>query len=276
MEIPTEAQFIEALSTYRKKWPNDGYFGTHQRFVETYSLLRSFYRGGKIVDVGGWPGDFSCALAELKFDVLLIDKDLRRPTAKVYDEATGKWVLSGTVPLTEKCRQYGIETLQCDLEHEPIPLEDSSVKFIVFTEVLEHLRVAPLKVLRELRRILKPEGRLLLTTPNLLSLRNRISFMTGQAKYDTLEMPFDALAAEERIGHAGHFRVFSMAELLHLLQHCGFLTINHTYKQITHAQNENFNFSFYSMRMKLWNKITKWIYPLGNTLCVVVERNGDS
>ena len=271
MEVASSAQFIDALKAYRKMYPNDGYFNAHQRFVEAYDLLRAFYRGGKIVDVGGWPGDFSCALAELKFEVLLIDKDLTRPTAKVYDETTEKWVMSGSMALTEKCSRHGIETVQCDIENESIPLEDSSVDFIVFTEVLEHIRVAPLKVLRELRRILKPGGRLLITTPNLLSLRNRISFLTGQAKYDTLEMPFEALAAEERIGHAGHFRIFSMPEVLDLLKNCGFSVIHTSYKQISPADTEKLSLSLYAIRMKLWTVLTTWIKPFGNTLLIVVE-----
>ena len=271
--MASNEQFIKALQALRKKWPNDGYFNTYQRFVETFNILQRFYKGGMVVDIGGWPGDFSFALALLKFKVLLLDKCLARPTGKVFDEVAGKWVLSESLSLMEKCDQFGIETLQCDIEHEPIPLPDCSVDFIVFTEVLEHIRVAPLKVLRELRRILKPEGRLLITTPNLLSLRNRISFLTGQAKYDTLEMPFEALAAEERIGHAGHFRVFSMPEVLDLLKNCGFSVIHASYKQISPADSEKLPMSFYAIRVKLWNVLTTWIKPFGNTLLVVVERD---
>lgn len=64
MSLATKEQFAQALREYRKKCPNEGFFHTEQRFVETYSLFRSFYKGSKIVDVGGWPGDFPFALAE--------------------------------------------------------------------------------------------------------------------------------------------------------------------------------------------------------------------
>jgi len=62
----------------------------------------------------------------------------------------------------------GIKVLKCDLSKDPIPIGDESVDLVTALEVIEHL-VNPDHMLREARRVLKPRGTLLLTTPNLAS-----------------------------------------------------------------------------------------------------------
>lgn len=48
--------------------------------------------------------------------------------------------------------------------NKSIPFPDASADLIVLTEVLEHLH-SPLEALKEMHRVLKPGGRLVLTTP---------------------------------------------------------------------------------------------------------------
>lgn len=274
--VPTcsDAQFTEALAAYRHRWPQDGYFDTRQRYVETFKLLRRFYTGGQLLDVGGWPGDFACTLALLQLPVTVLDKDLTRQTMKIRDEATGCYFLGGTTTLADKCRFYGLPMLACDLEREPIPLAEKSVEFIVFTEVIEHLRVGLLHALRELYRVLAPGGCLLLTTPNLLSLRNRLSLLVGRTDYDTMELPYDALAAEERFGHGGHFRVFSLPEVVDLMQRTGFRIRSRGYRQILPLSGEAEAWSLSSARRRVLHKLAQWLRPLGNTVFLVCTREG--
>ena len=103
ISIPSDHEFVEILHQHRNQWPHDGYFNTSQRFVETYRLLSNFYVGGRIVDVGGWPGDFACILAALKFDVTLVDKDITRPTGKALNPETGEWALNQSITLVDIC-----------------------------------------------------------------------------------------------------------------------------------------------------------------------------
>jgi 2-polyprenyl-3-methyl-5-hydroxy-6-metoxy-1,4-benzoquinol methylase len=60
--------------------------------------------------------------------------------------------------------------IQADLNH-PLPLPDKSFDCIVSTEVIEHLE-NPRGMVRELFRLLRPGGTLVLTTPNQESLRS--------------------------------------------------------------------------------------------------------
>jgi 2-polyprenyl-3-methyl-5-hydroxy-6-metoxy-1,4-benzoquinol methylase len=68
-----------------------------------------------------------------------------------------------------------VEWIQADL-NAPLPCPDSSFDAIMSTEVIEHLE-NPRAVFREWSRLLRPGGRLLLTTPNQESIRSLASLI---------------------------------------------------------------------------------------------------
>lgn len=67
---------------------------------------------------------------------------------------------SADFELVEK--EYRRSTYVCDLRS--IPVEDDRFDAVIFNQVMEHLS-EPLAVLQELRRVLKPGGRMICTTP---------------------------------------------------------------------------------------------------------------
>lgn len=76
-----------------------------------------------------------------------------------------------------------------DLNSEKIPFKNATFDMIVASEVIEHL-FFPNSFLKELHRILKKGGILIITTPNLLYWGNRLNFLLGKFKY-TQEGIFD-------------------------------------------------------------------------------------
>ena len=66
-----------------------------------------------------------------------------------------------------------------DVDEEPLPFPDQTFEVVVFSEVMEHVRF-PQKALGEIRRVLKPTGRLLGSVPNSYRLRNRLRFLMGR------------------------------------------------------------------------------------------------
>lgn len=71
--------------------------------------------------------------------------------------------------------------------NKPLPFEDSSFDLVYSVEVIEHLR-SPYDFLDECYRILRPGGKLILSTPNTLHLTSRWRFfMTGF--FDLFEPP---------------------------------------------------------------------------------------
>jgi len=71
-----------------------------------------------------------------------------------------------------------IKTIQCDL-NEGFPVEDASFDVVTAGEIIEHM-LDEAAFLQECRRVLKPNGQLVLTTPNLSFLVNRFLVLAGR------------------------------------------------------------------------------------------------
>jgi SAM-dependent methyltransferase len=68
--------------------------------------------------------------------------------------------------------------LNFNLQEASIPVETASMDFILFCEILEHMPADPMHVLAEINRVLRPGGKVLITTPNsagALTLRRLLS-----------------------------------------------------------------------------------------------------
>lgn len=64
----------------------------------------------------------------------------------------------------------------CDLDVERIPLADAVADAAVAIETIEHLE-NPRRFVRELRRVTKPGGLIVITTPNQLSLLSKLTLL---------------------------------------------------------------------------------------------------
>lgn len=86
---------------------------------------------------------------------------------------------------------------------------------VVCAEVIEHLHVAPVPVLRFLATALEPGGHLILQTPNATALPKRLRMLLGQNPYDPIR--------EER-GNPGHFHEHTVGELREAVEAAGLET----------------------------------------------------
>jgi SAM-dependent methyltransferase len=75
-------------------------------------------------------------------------------------------------------RGAGVDARVCDLNRDLIPFADAQFDLIFAGEVIEHL-VDTDGFLSEVRRCCKPNGYVLLTTPNLASFENRVRLSLG-------------------------------------------------------------------------------------------------
>jgi SAM-dependent methyltransferase len=76
-------------------------------------------------------------------------------------------------------RVSGLTCRPADL-NERLPITDGHADYVLFQEGIEHLP-NQLNALMEMNRILKPGGRLLLTTPNISNLRARLAALLLQS-----------------------------------------------------------------------------------------------
>lgn len=100
----------------------------------------------------------------------------------------------------EVCRErYGVKTVWGDFTTE-LPFEDAAFDVVVAGETVEHLPY-PTILLREVRRILIPNGLFLGSVPNAYRLRNRFDILRGR--------PIDRDPT-----HLHHFSLASLRSLL--------------------------------------------------------------
>ena len=108
-----------------------------------------------------------------------------------------------------------------DLSNDGLPFQDESFDLVTCTEVIEHLEHYRY-TLREMYRVLKPGGTLVLSTPNILNLKSRIRFLISgfYNLFGPLHMRNSQLHST-----GGHINPVSFFYLAHSLMDAGFQNI---------------------------------------------------
>ncbi len=110
-------------------------------------------------------------------------------------------------------QEHCFESRNVNLERDVLPADNETYDVILFCEVLEHFTMDPLHCVLELHRVLKPHGRLVLTTPNVARYENVAALLEGRNLYD----PYSGYGP-----HGRHNREYTRHELHQLMRHAGF------------------------------------------------------
>lgn len=110
-----------------------------------------------------------------------------------------------------EAERRGVKASYCDLNREKLPFNDNSFDLIFAGEVIEHL-IDTDGFLQELHRCSKPGGFILITTPNLVSIENRLRILFG----------LYPLWVDYRLQGSGHVRAYTTTVLKQQLQESGF------------------------------------------------------
>src|SRR5262249_20591793 len=140
-----EAQYEDAADPYYIEQADE-------RIANAGDLLDLLPRGGRLLEIGCACGFLLVAARDRGFAVTGVEMS--------------KWA-------SEHARsQYGLDVRCARLEDLALPADGFDVA--VMADVIEHL-TEPRRTLAEVRRLLKPGGRLLLLTPDVGSLAARIA-----------------------------------------------------------------------------------------------------
>ena len=120
-----------------------------------------------------------------------------------------------------KAREKGIECYNADVDLASLPFESNTFDFVFCGDIIEHL-YNPNHLLKEVSRILKPHGKVLITTPNLGAWHARLLLLLGYQPYN-VHVSFDHYEAGKpfrRAPNAGrdHIRFFTLRGLRDLIQ----------------------------------------------------------
>ena len=146
----------------------------------------------RVLEIAGATGHVSSQLAQLGYSVLLTD--------------------CSELPLAlAKKRNAKLITLEMDASL-PFPFEDNSFHVIYAGDIIEHLYDTSL-FLGEIHRCLVPGGIVVLTTPNLASLEDRVGFLFGKS-------PRQINPTHEFLSL--HIRPFTYSKLKEIMESVGF------------------------------------------------------
>lgn len=106
-----------------------------------------------------------------------------------------------------------------DAEKDAFPYPDGHFATVLCCELIEHLREDPMHLVSEIHRILRPGGHLVLTTPNIASLRGLAAMLVGchPGFFSAYLRPREGGEVEAR-----HNREYTPGEIRQLLENSGF------------------------------------------------------
>jgi 2-polyprenyl-3-methyl-5-hydroxy-6-metoxy-1,4-benzoquinol methylase len=91
---------------------------------------------------------------------------------------------------------HGVETIHWNLCKSELP-SNAKFDFVFFSEVIEHLPIPGYVALERLRKVLRPDGVIICTTPNLYRLRNVLYMALGRRIFEHFQYP----EGETSLGH---------------------------------------------------------------------------
>ncbi len=119
-------------------------------------------------------------------------------------------------------QELGVKVISCDIEKEALPISDEQYDAVIFFEIFEHLRINPIFTMREIWRVLKPNGILFLSTPNLKSIYGLKNFIFKDRAYSCCGDIYSEFMKLETLGHMGHVREYTVTEVIDFLKKIGF------------------------------------------------------
>lgn len=107
-----------------------------------------------------------------------------------------------------------------NIETDKFPWKDDTFELAVLTEVIEHLPHNPVTPLKEIERVLKPGGYLVITTPNAAKLQHRLSLLAGKSTSFSVDQLFDVEPHDGSMYHL-HNREYTLEELKKVVTKAG-------------------------------------------------------
>jgi SAM-dependent methyltransferase len=113
----------------------------------------------------------------------------------------------------------------CNIESDTWPFDDSSISNVILGAIIEHL-FDPLAALKEARRVLEPDGFLIISTPNAVRLSVRLKTLLGMN-------PYDGFPYESKYNRHNH--EWTRKELIDILDVAGFAVIDEKHVKINRS-----------------------------------------
>jgi len=144
-----------------------------------------------------------------------------------------------------------------NLKENKLPWPDNFFNFIFLCDVVEHLVPSDIpNLIKEIKRVLKKDGYLVIVTPNIASLIKRINLFFGKNPVE-----FD-LRLHEKATY-GHIREYTMSELLYIVENENFKVKIKKYFMIDAKRN---------IFTRIEDMCSRIYQPFANSLSLVAKK----
>ena len=182
------------------------------RYADTLALVKQYISpGSKVLDLGVYPGHLALMLR-------------RECGANITGIS-----LAHTRAFSVQMGRHSIAVGTANVARDELPCAEGSFDLVLCTEIIEHLD-NPLHLLAKANRVLKNERVLILSTPNLASLKNRVRMALGIAPNPHLFGVRHVFQMNEWV----HKREYTVCELRGMLAATGFSVERVMYSRLDH------------------------------------------
>ncbi len=218
-----------------------------KKLVSEISKMRIFKKKDAVLDIGCGTGELGALLSQ-KYEVTVYGLDINK-TAVL------------------KANKNGVKAKIGNVE-EKWPFSNNSVDSVLCVQMIEHL-VNPDFFLTETKRVLKKNGVVIITTPNLAAWFNRILLLLGFQPFftevstidKTLGLSFTRNLTPNRMP-MGHLRCFTLKALREILELHSF--------EIVKIQGSSVN--YLPKYMKLFDKPISSISSFASDLVIIARK----
>lgn len=251
----TEREFWEFLSGYvlsdadkRARQELKNYLKEYfRRFCYTFSLLPNIQETYNILEIGGNPYYLTALMKKFTNYNVKCSNFFNSLDTRFYEEAQELVSKSGGASIR-------IPYVNLNIEKN---WSEEDLDLLCFCEVFEHMIESPIKALLNINKMLKNNGYLIMSTPNVNRLENIAKMIAGANIYD----PYSGYGQYGR-----HNREYNKHELSQLLKLCGF-EIEVMFSSNVHAEYAVNYFSLNKI-MRLVNKIENRELDLGQYIFI--------
>lgn len=160
-----------------------------------------------------------------------------------------------------------------NIETDPFPHKDNFFDLILCSEVVEHLPHSPIPPLREMYRVVKYGGNILVTTPNIVRSINRGKMLLGRSPMYDVDALFENKGKGSNLYHR-HNREYTLGELAEIVASAGFAIVQKGhFVSYTPFRRRNKKDNIFLWSGKFANFIAMHVLPsLRDTLLVIGQK----
>ena len=216
-----------AIEKTKLQFPFEGYLNsTHiMECVTIFKTISKFIKepqNKRLLSIGSGPMDKEGVFQNLGLNCYAVD-DLSDP-----------WHLRNNN--SEKIKKYA-KKIGIDFHHQKIgdyhiPFKKDSFDVVCSLAVIEHLHQSPMNFLNTMGEFAKPGGLILITMPNSVNLRKRLSVLFGKTNYVKIR-PFFFSGDVYR----GHVREYTLDETISICKYSNFeILYGNTFESLSAAK----------------------------------------